>query len=114
LFALDRSSGRIQHISEVGRTPNVDTTDLAGGFIEVAQHRLVESNDEPPEFAAASIAVLIEPLSKVTAVPPGVTWFDREAHVGPREVEVDRLAVSEAQRVLAQRRWQPDTIERSE
>jgi hypothetical protein len=92
----------------------MDPTDLACGSIQVAPHRLVESDDQPPELATAAVAVLIEALAKVAAVPPGVTGLYREAHVRPGEVEVDRLAVGEAERVLAQRRRQPDSFERGQ
>ena len=91
--------------------PLVDAPHLAGGADNVAPHRFVESDDEPAEFAAASVTVLIEPLPKIAAVPPRMTGFDGESNVGPGDVEVDRLAVLESERILAHWRGKPDTVE---
>ncbi len=47
-------------------------------------------------------------------MPPGRAGFDGEPDVGPGDVEVDRLAVAQHQRMLPVRRGQADVVERLE
>jgi hypothetical protein len=66
-------------------------------------HRLVEAHHVPADLPAGPITILIGALTAITSVPPRVTRLERQPPVGPRQIEVDRAAIEQHQRVLADR-----------
>ena len=95
----------------VGGASGVDPGDLDRGGVHVVSHGLVEADDQPPELGAGAIASLVAPLTQIAAVEPGRSRLDRQADRRPGDVEMDRLARRERQRVLANGSLEPDPFE---
>jgi hypothetical protein len=57
-----RSAFDIRHRSEIATAPVEDEPHLPGGAGRIEAHRLIETDDEPPDFVARSIASLIDTL----------------------------------------------------
>ncbi len=68
----------LHRTAQVGDPATVDRQQFASSAEGIPLRRLVVTNDSPSDDVTGSVPGLIEPLTEVTAVPPGMTGFDGE------------------------------------
>lgn len=65
----------------------------------------------PSLFAAGPVAGLLLSLTEGAGVPSGMPWLDRETNLGPRDVEVNRLAIRKVDAMLPDGCGKSDALE---
>ncbi len=111
---MSRSARHLLHISDVGGAAGVDFSKLSPDVRPVVTHRLVEADDQPSDLAAGTIVGVVAALARVAAVPPRRARLHAESNFGPRDVDVDRLADPQSDRVLSYGNRKTGFVDRSE
>ena len=75
-------AGSGPHISEIGASSPIDAGHLCRCGVRVVPHRLVESDDQPSDLAAFTIAVLVATLAEIATVMPRGAGFDPKRSSG--------------------------------